>query len=189
MTGRLAILIALGAFAVYAGSFRAIQTIDTTTNVLVAYSLVRQGDAYLDEFEGGRERLSYWSFIVGGRQVSPYPPGAAIVGVPFAARGRRGRGAASGGCGHDRRTPRGGFRGRRIGRLRVPGRCAARGSQARSGGGGPLRVRHGDLACECRGALAARSGPAVARSGDAISAAFAWRAAQAPRSASRRSRG
>lgn len=84
---RLALFVGLGAFAAYAGSFRPIQTIDSTTNVLVAYSLVRDRDAYLDEFEAHRDRLSYWSLPVGVHQVSPYPPGAALVGVPFAAVG------------------------------------------------------------------------------------------------------
>lgn len=84
---RLALLVALGAFAVYFGSFRAIHSIDGTTNVLLAYSLL-EGDAYLDEFDGDRDRLSYWSFRVGDHLVSPYPPGAALLAVPFAAAGR-----------------------------------------------------------------------------------------------------
>lgn len=88
MLARLALLIGLGVLVAYAGSFRAIQTIDATTNVLVAYSLVNDGDPFLDEFQADRDRLSYWSFPVGTHQVSPYPPGAAIVGIPFAAIGR-----------------------------------------------------------------------------------------------------
>ena len=87
MLARLALFVGLGMFVAYAGSFRTIQTVDTTTNVLVAYSLVGDGDAYLDEFQADRDRVSYWSFPVGAHQVSPYPPGAALFGAPFAAIG------------------------------------------------------------------------------------------------------
>jgi hypothetical protein len=84
---RLAGLLALSALAVYLASFRTIQGIDPNTNALLAYSFVRDRDAYLDEFAPDRERISYWSFIIDGRVLAPYPPGAALFASPFVAVG------------------------------------------------------------------------------------------------------
>lgn len=84
---RLAVLVAFAAFAVYMASFRTIQSIDSNTNALVAYSLVRDRDPFLDEFVGTYGQISFWSFAVNGHRTSPYPPGAAIIGAPFALAG------------------------------------------------------------------------------------------------------
>src|SRR5438132_5944952 len=84
---RIAVLITMAAFAVYMASFRTIATIDANTNALLSYSLVRDRDPYLDEFVPEYDRVSFWSFVINGHRVAPYPPGAAIVGVPFAAAG------------------------------------------------------------------------------------------------------
>ena len=84
---RLAVVLGLVAFAVYLGSFRTIQSIDSNTNALLAYSLVRDHDAYLDEYSADRARISYWSFPVGGHEVAPYPPGAALLATPVVALG------------------------------------------------------------------------------------------------------
>jgi hypothetical protein len=84
---RLAVILALVAFAVYMGSFRTITGIDGNTNALLAYSLVRERDVDLDEFVPDQDRISFWSFELNGHRVSPYPPGAALVAVPFAALG------------------------------------------------------------------------------------------------------
>jgi hypothetical protein len=84
---RLAGLVALVAFAVYLGSFRTITGIDAATNALLAYSLARDRDPYLDEFVATYDRISFWSLRAGAHAVSPYPPGAALVGLPFAAVG------------------------------------------------------------------------------------------------------
>ena len=86
-TVRLAVLVAFSAFAVYMASFRTIQSIDSNTNAFVAYSLVRDGDPYLDEFAATYGQLSFWSFPVNGHRISPYPPGAAFLGLPFAIAG------------------------------------------------------------------------------------------------------
>jgi hypothetical protein len=84
---RLAVILGLVAFAVYMSSFRTIASVDPNTNALLAYSLVRDRDPYLDEFEGERSRISFWSFTSSGHLVAPYPPGAALFATPMAAIG------------------------------------------------------------------------------------------------------
>jgi hypothetical protein len=84
---RLAVILGLVAFAVYMSSFRTIQSVDPNTNALLAYSLVRDRDPYLDEFDGDRSRISFWSFTSNGHLVAPYPPGAALFATPLAALG------------------------------------------------------------------------------------------------------
>jgi hypothetical protein len=84
---RLAAIVALLAFAVYVGSFRTIAHVDPNTNALLAYSLVRDRDAYLDEFAADRGRISFWSFEVAGHQLAPYPPGAALIAAPVVVLG------------------------------------------------------------------------------------------------------
>ncbi|HEY7625241.1 MAG TPA: hypothetical protein VIA63_09475 [Candidatus Limnocylindria bacterium] len=84
---RTAILLALVAFAVYMSSFRTIASVDPDTNALLAYSLVRDRDPYLDEFAAERDRISFWSFVQDGHLVAPYPPGAALFATPLVATG------------------------------------------------------------------------------------------------------
>ena len=84
---RVAVLVALISFVVYMGSLRTMQSIDSNTNALLAYSLVRDRDVYLDEFADTRQRISYWSFVVNGHEIAPYPPGTALLAVPFVAVG------------------------------------------------------------------------------------------------------
>jgi hypothetical protein len=84
---RLAVILGLVAFAVYMSSFRTIQSVDPNTNALLAYSLVRDRDPYLDEFDGDRSRISFWSFTSNGHLVAPYPPGTALFATPLVAFG------------------------------------------------------------------------------------------------------
>lgn len=84
---RVAALVALAAFAVYIGSFRTIVSTDAVTNVLLSYSVVRDGDATLDEFQPDSERLSFWSYEVRGHRYAWYLPGAAYWAAPFTLAG------------------------------------------------------------------------------------------------------
>ena len=82
-----AALVALVAFAVFVASVRSIVTVDAVTNVLVSYSLVRDGDPYLDIEATTRDQLSFFDVPYGGHAVSIYPPGAAMFAAPFALLG------------------------------------------------------------------------------------------------------
>lgn len=84
---RSAVFVALVAFAVYVASLRTIVSVDASTNVLLSYSLVRDGDPFLDEFAATADRLSYWSYRVDGHDVPWYPPGTAILATPLTALG------------------------------------------------------------------------------------------------------
>lgn len=83
----LAVFVGLVAFAVYVASLRTIVSVDASTNVLLSYSFVRDGDAFLDEFAPTYEQLSYWSSRIGDHDVARYPPGAAMLASPVVALG------------------------------------------------------------------------------------------------------
>ncbi len=77
--------VTLAALAVYLGSFRTIVSVDASTNVVFSYSIVRDGDVWLDEFSETYSRLSFWYYDVGAHRVSWYPPGAGYLAVPIVA--------------------------------------------------------------------------------------------------------
>lgn len=84
---RVAAFVALAAFALYLASFNSIVTVGSASHVLLSYSFVRDGDAYLDEFRDDRDRISYYSEDVRGHDVIDHQPGPAMFGAPFAALG------------------------------------------------------------------------------------------------------
>lgn len=84
---RIALLVALAALAVYLSSFRTIQHLDASTYTLMSYTFVRDGDPFLDEFRADYDRISYWPYVVRGREVGSYQPGASMFAAPFVALG------------------------------------------------------------------------------------------------------
>jgi len=82
-----ALSVGLIAFLVYIWSLRTIVSVDSATNVLQAYSFVRDGDVWLDEFEPTASHISFWSYVIGPHRVSWYEPGAAYLATPIVALG------------------------------------------------------------------------------------------------------